>query len=77
MDAAFGDALGFWKWLKSPQGSDFAYAGGTYRLDEGIGIAVRQEDETLLRRLNSPLRAILAGGTYEEINVRYFPFSIY
>ena len=77
MDAAFGDALGFWKWLGSPGGADFAYAGEPYRLDEGIGIAVRKEDETLRQRLNRAIQAILADGTYEKINARYFPFSIY
>ncbi|MDE0704197.1 MAG: transporter substrate-binding domain-containing protein [Rhodospirillaceae bacterium] len=77
VDAAFGDALGFWEWLESPEGADFAYAGGTYRLDEGIGIAVRREDEALRRRLNGALRSILADGTYKKINARYFPFSIY
>ncbi|MDE0354542.1 MAG: amino acid ABC transporter, partial [Deltaproteobacteria bacterium] len=32
---------------------------------------------TLRRRLNRALRTILADGAYEEINARYFPFSIY
>lgn len=77
VDAVFGDALGFWKWLGSSEGADFAYAGDAYRLDEGIGIAVRKEDEALRQRLNRALRAILADGTYEKINARYFPFDIY
>ena len=77
VDAVFGDALGFWSWLGSPEGAGFAYAGEIYRLDEGIGIAVRKEDEMLRRRLNRAIRAILADGTYKTINARYFPFSIY
>ena len=77
VDAAFGDALGFWKWLGSPEGAGFAYAGDPYRLDEGIGIAVRKEDDALRRRLNRAIRAILADGAYKTINARYFPFSIY
>jgi len=77
VDAAFGDALGFWEWLESPEGADFAYAGEPYRLDEGIGIAVRKEDDALRRRLNRAIQAILADGTYETINARYFPFGIY
>ena len=77
VDAVFGDALGFWKWLKSPKGAGFAYAGDTYRLDEGIGVAVRKEDDALRRRLNRAIRAILVDGIYEKINARYFPFSIY
>ena len=46
-------------------------------LDEGIGIAVRKEDDTLRRRLNMALKTILTEGAYEKINARYFPFSIY
>jgi len=51
--------------------------GEGYCLNEGIGIAVCKEDTELLHRLNEALRAILSDGAYEEINDRYFPFSIY
>ena len=51
--------------------------GDAYNLDEGIGIAVRKEDDALRQRLNAALAAILADGTYARINARYFPFSIY
>ena len=77
LDAIFGDGLGSHAWLESPEGADFAFVGERYRLDEGIGIAVRKEDTKLLRRLNEALQAILADGAYDEINARYFPFSIY
>ncbi len=77
LDAVFGDGLGFWNWLRSPEGAGFAYVGDGYRLDEGIGIALRKEDGILRRRLNRALEAILADGTYEKINATYFPFSIY
>ena len=77
VDAVMGDGLGFWNWLQSSQGADFEFAGDGYRLDEGIGIAVRKEDDTLRQRLNQAIETILADGTYETINARYFPFSIY
>ena len=77
LDAMFGDGLGSYAWLQGPEGAGFEFAGEGYRLDEGIGIAVRHEDTTLLSRLNGALEAILANGTYERINARYFPFSIY
>ena len=51
--------------------------GKAYELDDGIGIAVRKEDDALRQRLNAALAAILADGTYKKINARYFPFSIY
>ena len=77
LDALFGDGLGSYAWLQTPEGAGFEFVGEGYRLDEGIGIAVRHEDTTLLSRLNVALQAILANGTYERINARYFPFSIY
>ena len=77
LDAVLGDGLGFIAWLRSPDGAGFAFAGEGLRLDEGIGIAVRKEDETLRQDLNRALRAILADGTYEAINTRYFPSSIH
>ena len=77
LDAMFGDSLGSYAWLQGPDGGGFEFVGEEYRLDEGIGIAVRQKDESLLSRLNGALKAILANGTYERINARYFPFSIY
>ena len=76
LDAVFGDGLGSYAWLQGPEGAGFEFVGEGYRLDEGIGIAVRHEDTSLLSRLNSGLEAILANGTYERINARYFPFSI-
>ena len=77
VDAIFGDGLGSHAWLEGAEGSGFEFAGAGYRLDEGIGMAVRKEDEGLRHRLNYALQGILADGTYEEINARYFPFSIY
>ena len=77
LDALFGDGLGSHAWLQTSEGAGFEFVGEGYRLDEGIGIALRHEDATLLSRLNGALEAILANGTYERINARYFPFSIY
>ena len=77
LDAMFGDGLGSYAWLQGPESADFAFVGEGYRLDDGIGIAVRHEDASLLQRLNGALEAILTNGTYERINARYFPFSIH
>ena len=77
VDAVFGDVLGLYAWLTAPDGSSFAFVGGAYPLDEGIGVAVRKEDEALLMRLNGALRVLLTSGIYRRINARYFPFDIY
>ena len=76
LSAVFGDGLGSYAWLQGPEGAGFEFTGEEYRRHEGIGIAVRHEDAALLSRLNRGLEAILANGTYEQINARYFPFSI-
>ena len=77
LDAMFGDGLGSYARLQGPEGAGFEFVGEGLRLDEGIGMAVRHEDASLLSRLNGALKAILANGTYERINARYFPFSIH
>ena len=75
LDAVFSDELGLHAWLKNHPG--FGLVGPRYSLDEGIGIAVRKEDVELRQDLNAALAEILADGTYEKINAKYFPFSIY
>ena len=77
LDAIFADGLVLHEWLKTKAGAGFMLVGKAYELDEGIGIAVRKEDDVLRLRLNAALAAILADGTYARINARYFPFSIY
>ena len=77
LDAIFADGLVLYDWLQTKAGADFMLVGDAYNLDEGIGIAVRKEDDALRQRLNAALTAIIADGTYARINARYFPFSIY
>ena len=77
LDAIFADGLVLHEWLKTKAGAGFQLVGKAYELDDGIGIAVRKEDDALRQRLNAALAAILADGTYKKINARYFPFSIY
>ena len=77
VDAIFGDVLGLYAWLAGPNGGSFTFVGAGRHLDEGIGIAVRREDDELRLRLNQAIAVILADGTYRRINARYFPFSIY
>ncbi|MBU2319477.1 MAG: transporter substrate-binding domain-containing protein, partial [Gammaproteobacteria bacterium] len=44
---------------------------------DNIAIAIRKGDDKLKAKLNKALDAILADGTYQKINAKYFPFSIY
>ena len=77
LDAIFADGLVLYEWLTTDAGAGFTLVGDAYDLDDGIGIAVRKEDDALRQRLNAALTAIIADGTYAKINARYFPFSIY
>ena len=51
LDAVFADGLMLYEWLQTDAGAGFHAGGDAYSLDEGIGIAVRQEDEELRRCL--------------------------
>jgi len=63
--------------LQTPEGKGFEFVGEPVFDNDKIGIAVRKEDDVLRDRMNEALKAILADGTYQKINERYFPFSIY
>lgn len=54
-----------------PKMSDSAYFG------TGSGIAVRKQDTRLLAELNGALKTILANGTYQQINDKYFDYNQY
>ncbi|SFP64009.1 polar amino acid transport system substrate-binding protein [Geopseudomonas sagittaria] len=77
VDGVLADKLVNWEWLKSDAGKDFEFKGEPVFDDDKIGIAVRKGDDALRERLNSALQAIVEDGTYQQINAKYFPFSIY
>lgn len=77
VDLAVADSFVLWSFLRSADGARFRAVGGPIHVDEGIGIALRKEDEALRQKLNLALARIRLDGTYRQINARYFPFSIY
>ncbi len=76
-DVVLADMLVTYAWLQKGAGDKFAFVGEEVNIDDSIGIAVRKDDNELRERLNKALAAIVANGTYEKINAKYFPFSIY
>ncbi|OCP19863.1 MULTISPECIES: ABC transporter substrate-binding protein [unclassified Ensifer] len=44
---------------------------------DGVGIAVRQDDNDLREKLNKALDEIRADGTYKKINDKYFTVDVY
>jgi lysine-arginine-ornithine-binding protein len=77
VDAMLFDKYAQWEWLNSQAGKDFEFKGEPVFDDDKIAIGVRKGDDELRERLNKALAEILADGTYEKINAKYFPFSIY
>lgn len=77
LDLVLGDNLPSYDWLQTDSGKDYEFVGEFIDIDDRIGIAVRKEDNELREKLNQALIAILEDGTYQAINEKYFPFSIY
>ena len=82
IDAQLSDSLiAQNSFLSQDEGADFAFLGGD-QLDlecygEGVGIAVRQNEEELRDAFSAAIKAIRESGKYAEINDKYFPFDIY
>ena len=80
VDYLFADRNALLRWLKTdgdccrlvgPDYDDPAWFG------EGAGIALRDEDAALRKRLDAALASLVADGTYRRISARYFSQSIY
>ena len=77
VDLVLSDSLPMWHFTASTEGRSVTFVGEPIYVDEEIGIAVRKEDDALRERLNAALARIRLDGTYQKINAKYFPFSIY
>ena len=76
LDGALANELPLYNWLHTEHGQDFEFKGNAFAKNDKIAIAIRKDDE-LKEKFNKALQEILADGTYEQINAKYFPFSIY
>lgn len=77
LDAILSDKLPAYDWLQSKDGAQFEFRGDNIDIDDKIAIAIRKKDKELKAKFNEALKAIVENGTYEKINAKYFPFSIY
>lgn len=77
LDLVLGDNLPSYAWLQTEAGSGHEFIGEFIDIDDSIGIAARKTEPDLIERLNGALIEIIENGTYQEINAKYFPFSIY
>ncbi|CCG06716.1 ABC transporter substrate-binding protein [Pararhodospirillum photometricum] len=76
LDLMLNDTYPTYDWLKSPAATGYELKGESVIKDDKVGIALRPGDTALAASLNKALAAIIANGTYAEINARYFPFSL-
>ena len=77
LDGMVSDKFPAYGWLQTAAGKGFEFKGEDIPLDDHIGIALRKEDTELMERFNKAIDEVLADGTYQKINEKYFPFSIY
>ncbi len=82
VDLAFGDAITLAIWMNDPQsGACCAFQGGPYLepdyFGEGVGMAVRPEDDELRQTLNWALQRLEERGVMTELYLKYFPIGIY
>ncbi|MEO0391786.1 MAG: ABC transporter substrate-binding protein [Pseudomonadota bacterium] len=69
--------------LKTPEGQGYGFVGPALDgktwagFGEGVGIAVRKEDQDLVEMFNKAIQGIRENGDYLNIQQKYFDFDIY
>ena len=82
IDVVMDDSVaGYYGFLQTPKGQGFEFVGSsvsdTKFFGEGQGIAIRKGDKALRERFNTALKTILENGVYQDIQHKYFVFSVY
>ncbi len=81
LDAVAADSVVLGEWLKTEDGACCKMVGPMENdpkyFGEGAGIAIRKGEDELREMFNKALAAIIANGTYQKINDKYFDFSVY
>ena len=82
IDMQVGDMLPMLDWTKKTEDGACCELAGAPITDpafvgEGVGIALRQEDDELREKLNAALAEMRADGTYKTINDKYFDIDVY
>ena len=77
-----GDAIAVQRgFLATKDGKGYAFIGPDFNdarwFGDGIGIAIRKEDQELRWKLNRALDEIRADGTYQKLSMEYFGIDIY
>ncbi len=82
LEVAFVDGLStISAFLETPAGQEFEFFGPIISdeqwIGEGIGIAVRKDDDALREQFNAAIQTVRADGRYDAIRSKYFDFDIY
>lgn len=81
LDLSFSEVGPADAFISSDDGKQFRYFGNFVSdpkwFGDGIGIAVRKEDDDLRKALNKAIRDIRKNGAYDEIQSKYFSYDIY
>ncbi|MGA0593453.1 transporter substrate-binding domain-containing protein [Enterovirga sp. CN4-39] len=78
LDYVLGDKLEISKFLDSREGKMCCRFIGDLPVNrgEGVGVAVRKGDTTLLEFFNAAIDRVIASGAYDRIRAKYVPFDI-
>jgi octopine/nopaline transport system substrate-binding protein len=79
LDALIGDMPYWLEILNSPQGKDYQIMGPTMTggpLGDGIGVAVRKEDQGLADMFSTAIAEALHDGTIAKLSAEWFPFDV-
>lgn len=85
LDASLQDSVeADYGFLKTPKGQDYALVANITAaqdpkdvLGSYVAIGVRKNETALLAKINEAIAAIHKDGTYDKLQSKYFPFSIY
>ncbi len=82
LDAVLADKVVMLPWLEKSEDGKCCQIVGQDVSDpkffgEGIGAGLRKQDADLRALIDKGIADIRANGTYDRINAKYFPFSIY
>ena len=82
VEIAFGDGVAFALWLNGTDaGGCCAFRGGPYTesrfFGEGVGIALRKDNQAVKRALDYALKRLSERGVYADLYLKYFPIGFY
>jgi len=81
LDAQVGDVIPMLDWTtKTDDGSCCSMVGQLISdpkfVGEGVGMALRQDDDKLRKQFNDALAEVIADGTYKKINDQFFSVNM-